>query len=95
MVLWSINIPIQIDSAVIPTPDPLAGELPRAFVKLREGQVQEHNLAIDIFKFVDDKVAPHKKLRGTWIILFCKFWSFIDHVGGTHSLESRWNLLCR
>lgn len=47
------------DVAVIGVPDVLAGELPKAFV-VRRGDVSSD----DIVKFVAERVAPHKKLRG-------------------------------
>ena len=44
---------------MIGVPDVLAGELPKAFV-VRRGDVSSD----DIVKFVAERVAPHKKLRG-------------------------------
>ncbi|TPX32272.1 hypothetical protein SmJEL517_g04592 [Synchytrium microbalum] len=58
-----ISHPAIADAAVIPFPDAAAGELPRAFVVAKAGK-HTPTLAADLFKFVDDQVAPHKKLRG-------------------------------
>ena len=57
------------DVAVVPTADPMAGEYPRAFLVAKVGKKADHATAMDIFKFVDEKVAPHKRLRGgiCWI----------------------------
>jgi 4-coumarate--CoA ligase len=49
------------DAAVIPTPDKMAGEVPKAYIVLKPDQ---HPTDADISKFVARKVAPHKKLRG-------------------------------
>eukprot|EP00622_Pseudochattonella_farcimen_P002491 FR737419.1.p1 GENE.FR737419.1~~FR737419.1.p1 ORF type:complete len:184 (+),score=26.62 FR737419.1:2-553(+) len=60
------------DAAVIPRPDDNAGEVPRAFVTLRPGADEgttPEALSEAIAKFVEEKVAPHKKLRGGVIII--------------------------
>jgi len=46
------------DAAVIPSPDDEAGEVPKAFVVLREPIS-----AAEIMQFIADQVAPHKKIR--------------------------------
>jgi len=46
------------DAAVIPCPDEEAGEVPKAFVVLREEATAE-----ELMDFVEQRVAPHKKLR--------------------------------
>jgi acyl-CoA synthetase (AMP-forming)/AMP-acid ligase II len=52
--------PAVRDAAVIPKRDFEAGEVPKAFVVLQEGQ---EATAADIMAFVADRVAPYKKLR--------------------------------
>lgn len=51
------------DAAVIPSPDEEAGEIPKAFVVLKEDITPE-----EIMAFVADKVAPHKKIRKVEIV---------------------------
>jgi len=46
------------DAAVIPCPDEEAGEVPKAFVVLRGAATAE-----EIMEFVEQRVAPHKRLR--------------------------------
>lgn len=49
------------DCAVIGIPDELAGEVPRGYVVLKNDKNVKEN---DIAKYIENKVAPHKKLRG-------------------------------
>ena len=52
--------PDIVDSAVIPKRDAEAGEVPKAFVLLREGK----DVSVDdIMAFVAERVAPYKKIR--------------------------------
>jgi len=52
--------PAVLDAAVIPKQDFAAGELPKAFVVLKQGQEAS---ADDVMRFVEERVAPYKKLR--------------------------------
>jgi len=45
---------------VIGKPDPVAGEVPKAFVVLKEGMKATEN---EIMEFVNEKVAPYKAIR--------------------------------
>eukprot|EP01101_Sappina_pedata_P013188 TRINITY_DN9469_c0_g1_i1.p1 TRINITY_DN9469_c0_g1~~TRINITY_DN9469_c0_g1_i1.p1 ORF type:complete len:538 (+),score=220.97 TRINITY_DN9469_c0_g1_i1:46-1659(+) len=49
------------DAAVVPVKDDEAGELPKAFVVVKENHTVT---AEEIVEFVGKQVAPHKKLRG-------------------------------
>jgi acyl-CoA synthetase (AMP-forming)/AMP-acid ligase II len=50
--------PAVADAAVVPSPDDVAGEIPKAFVVLRDAVSDEALLA-----FVARRVAPYKKIR--------------------------------
>lgn len=52
--------PSVLDAAVIPKSDVIAGEVPKAFVVARPGQ---RPTTTDIMQFVEDRVAPHKRIR--------------------------------
>ena len=57
------------DAAVIPVPDDISGELPRAYVSLKEGlgfltEDEDDVLQNEIKTFVRDRVAPFKRLEG-------------------------------
>ncbi|HSP55275.1 MAG TPA: AMP-binding protein [Dehalococcoidia bacterium] len=52
--------PAVMDSAVIPKRDTESGEVPKAFVLLRQGQQAS---AEELMRFVEERVAPYKKVR--------------------------------
>jgi long-chain acyl-CoA synthetase len=52
--------PAVMDSAVIPKRDAESGEIPKAFILLREGQQASQE---ELMRFVEDRVAPYKKVR--------------------------------
>lgn len=52
--------PSVMDAAVIPKSDAVAGEVPKAFVVARPGH---RPTTRDIIQFVEDRVAPHKRIR--------------------------------
>ncbi|MEM0482210.1 MAG: long-chain fatty acid--CoA ligase [Nitrososphaerota archaeon] len=47
-------------AAVVGKPDPVAGEIPKAFVVLKEGAAATEE---EIMKFVNERVAPYKAIR--------------------------------
>jgi long-chain acyl-CoA synthetase len=51
--------------AVIGKPDPMAGEIPKAFVVLKEGAKATPE---ELMKFVNEKVAPYKAIRELEIV---------------------------
>ena len=53
--------PKVLDVAVIGIPNPEVGELPKAYVVLKESVTATEE---EIQAFVSEKIAPHKKLRG-------------------------------
>lgn len=57
--------PAVADCAVIPAPNEEAGEVPKAFVVLKDGR---RETADELIKFVAARVAPHKKIRLVEII---------------------------
>jgi acyl-CoA synthetase (AMP-forming)/AMP-acid ligase II len=61
-----LSHPAIADAAVIPSPDEFAGEVPIAFVVLKEDAS-----AATIIDFVSERVAPYKKIRRV---------EFVDHI---------------
>ncbi|MEM4405119.1 MAG: AMP-binding protein, partial [Nitrososphaerota archaeon] len=47
-------------AAVVGKPDPIAGEIPKAYIVLKEGATAT---AEEIMKFVNERVAPYKAIR--------------------------------
>ena len=60
--------PDIMDVAVIPIPDEEAGELPKAYVVTRTGDLDNEPLAAQIMAFMAELVSPHKRIR---VIEFC------------------------
>ncbi len=58
-----LSHPAVADAAVVPSPDAEAGEVPKAFVVLKDGATPEELLA-----HVAARVAPHKRVRRIEII---------------------------
>ncbi len=49
--------------AVIASPDQLRGFVPKAFLMLKPGIIPSQELALNIFKFTRDKIAPYRRPR--------------------------------
>jgi len=52
--------PAVADCAVVGKPDPVAGEIPKAFVALKDGAKATER---ELIKFVEERVAGYKKIR--------------------------------
>lgn len=52
------------DAAVIQRPDDASGELPRAYIVLRESEKQTKETETEIYEWVKERVAPYKRLDG-------------------------------
>ncbi|MFB6470999.1 MAG: acyl-CoA synthetase [Vulcanisaeta sp. AZ3] len=55
--------PAVAESAVIPSPDPIRGFVPKAYIVLKPGYTPSRELAHDIFKFIRLNIAPYKRPR--------------------------------
>jgi 4-coumarate--CoA ligase len=59
-----LNHDLIEDAAVIGVPDEYSGELPKAFVVLKEGTKGTKKLVGEIQKWVEERKARYKCLRG-------------------------------
>lgn len=55
--------PAVTEVAVVASPDPLRGFVPKAYVTLKPGIAPSKEIAYNIFKFTRDRVAPYKRPR--------------------------------
>jgi acetyl-CoA synthetase len=51
------------EAAVVPSPDPIRWNVPKAFITLKPGQQPTKDLARDIFKFIRGRLGPYKRVR--------------------------------
>jgi acetyl-CoA synthetase len=51
------------EAAVVPSPDPRRLAVPKAFVVLKPGHEPSADTAASIFRFVEERVAPYKRIR--------------------------------
>ncbi len=58
-----IEHPAVAEAAVVPSPDPARGALPKAFVMLAEGHAPDAATAAAIFAFLRGRLAPYKRVR--------------------------------
>jgi acyl-CoA synthetase (AMP-forming)/AMP-acid ligase II len=57
-----ISHPLISDAAVVPSPDEEAGDVPKAFLVVKEGAEPER-VAEDVLAYVAGRVAPYKRVR--------------------------------
>jgi acyl-coenzyme A synthetase/AMP-(fatty) acid ligase len=55
--------PAVKECGVVGRPDPTAGEIPVAFVSLRDGFVENHQLGEELCAFVADRLTHYKQPR--------------------------------
>lgn len=58
-----IEHPAVAEAAIVPSPDALRLAVPKAFVTLRQGHVADADLARSIFAFLNERLAPYKRVR--------------------------------
>jgi acetyl-CoA synthetase len=58
-----IEHPDVVECAVVPSPDPLRGAVPKAFVILRTGVVPSQEIALSIFQHIRKVLAPFNRIR--------------------------------
>jgi acetyl-CoA synthetase len=51
------------EAAVVPSPDPVKGVVPKAFLILKPGHEPSRALALEVFRFVRRRLAPYKRIR--------------------------------
>ncbi len=51
------------EAACVPSPDPVRGLVPKAFIILKPGSAPSRELALDIFRFVRRRLSPFKRVR--------------------------------
>ena len=52
------------DAAVIQRPCDTSGELPRAYIVLKENEKRSEEIKTEIYEWVKERVAPYKRLDG-------------------------------
>ena len=58
-----IEHPAIAEAAVVPSPDPVRLSVPKTFITLRQGYEESPELALEIFRFSREKLAPYKRIR--------------------------------
>ena len=51
------------EAAVVPSPDPIRWNVPKAFITLKPGFQASEELAREIFKFIRGRLGPYKRIR--------------------------------
>ncbi len=52
-----------VEAAVVPSPDPVRGTVPKAFLILRSDRTPDRALALDVFRFIRKRLAPYLRVR--------------------------------
>ena len=58
-----IEHPLIAEAAVVPSPDPIRLSVPKAFLILRSDADRSRATALDIFRFVRDRLPAYKRVR--------------------------------
>ena len=58
-----IEHPAVAEAAVVPSPDPRRLAVPKAFIVLKPAHAPSAETAASIFRFVEERVAPYKRVR--------------------------------
>ncbi len=58
-----IEHPAVAEAAVVPSPDPIRTNVPKAFLVLRQGHEANRDTALSIFRFIRERVSPFKRIR--------------------------------
>ena len=58
-----IEHPAVAEAAVVPSPDPLRGFVPKAYVILAQGHAPDADTARDIFRFLRERMSSYKLIR--------------------------------
>ncbi len=52
-----------VEAAVVPAPDAARLTVAKAYVVLGEGRAPDRATALDLFRFLNEKLAPYKRIR--------------------------------
>jgi acetyl-CoA synthetase len=58
-----IEHPAVAEAAVVPSPDPIRGVVPKAFVVVKPSYTPSADLAADVFAFLRGRIAPFRRIR--------------------------------
>ena len=58
-----VEHPSVAEAAVVPAPDPVRHTVPKAFVSLRPGRAPGREAALELFRFVRERLAPYQRVR--------------------------------
>jgi acetyl-CoA synthetase len=52
-----------LEAAVVPAPDPARLNIAKAYIVLAEGRAPNRETALDVFRFLAERLAPYKRVR--------------------------------